>query len=195
MRPGWPASTESSLNSTAVRSSGVPSSVARQAASSSTSPLPGGGAGDLGSRRVRRAALALSLAAAAACGSGGRDLPGERTGRARQALTTNERVLGCENASDWSASTAGTSLSTSSDHVEGAASLAVASPASGGTYLTSIPLSSLGSDVGDSVTVDVRYPNPPPNPYYFGEVGVVLVSPSLGLWWENLGTMSFAGTI
>jgi hypothetical protein len=72
--------------------------------------------------------------------------------------------------------------------VEGQHSLAVAN--SGNTTITSIALSSMGS-VGQNVTVDVLQPANHPNPQWRGTVGLVLVSPSLGLSWQDLGTQSF----
>jgi RHS repeat-associated protein len=108
-------------------------------------------------------------------------------GLAAQPLTTNERILGFESLGDWS-TTSGT-RSSSSRRVEGEKSLGLSN--SGNATLTSAALTSVGS-VGSTLAVDVLQPLNHPNPNWRGTVRVVLVSQSLGLFWEDLGEMSLA---
>ena len=83
----------------------------------------------------------------------------EKLGEARQALTTNERILGFERVSatpsesDWL--TTGGSLSSASPATEGAHALGIANI--GWAQLESSPLSALGS-VSTSLKLDVRIP-------------------------------------
>lgn len=135
---------------------------------------------------VRMSVLWLGLAAAA-CGLGD-ETPGEHaeTARAaRQRLTTEqERVLGFESLADWSAS-AGT-LAGSTNTTQGSQALAV-TPA-GWTEIDSIPLNSLGA-VKSTLSYDLFVPEAA----QWGETRAVLIAPSLGLHWAELGSRSLAG--
>jgi hypothetical protein len=98
-----------------------------------------------------------------------------------QALSSDqERVLGFETAlADWSSSAG--SLSASGTASQGTQALAVIPQ--GWTEINSIPLSSLGG-VETSVSYDVSVPNG----VSWGETRLVLVAPSLGFWWQELGS-------
>src|SRR3954469_3714459 len=103
----------------------------------------------------------------------------ESLGTSAQALTAVQtRILGFESTADWSATTG--SLSLSSNHVEGAKSLAVAN--SGNAVISSLPISSLGA-VGDKLTLDLLLPVAQPNPNWMGTLQLVIESPSLGLFY------------
>lgn len=102
-------------------------------------------------------------------------------GTVSQALTSDqERVLGFETAlADWSSPVG--SLSASGTTSQGSQALAVV-PA-GWTEINSIPLSSLGA-VNSSVSYDVSVPDG----VFWGETRLILVAPSLSLWWQELGS-------
>ncbi len=114
--------------------------------------------------------------------------PGENVGVANEALTaTQQRVLGFEAPTqDWS-SPSGT-LSQSSIVAQGSAALGVLP--NGWTEINSIPLSSLGP-VLSTASYAVRLPASVP----WGEVRLILVSPSLGLSWQDLGSRSLVGML
>jgi hypothetical protein len=108
----------------------------------------------------------------------GRDKADTATlGQVRQGLSAAaQRVLSFETPSaDWQSSSG--SVGISSQHADGAASLAV----SGGGYreLRSIALASLGQ-VAEALTLDVQIPSPDPNPWWRGSVNVVVEVPSQG---------------
>jgi len=135
-----------------------------------------------------RAAVGVALAACSDQGSS-HSTEAESLGTSAQALTAVQtRILGFESTADW-ATTAG-SLSLSSNHIEGAKSLAVAN--SGNAVISSVPISSLGA-VGDKLTLDLLLPVAQPNPYWMGTLQLVLESPSLGLWYEALQQYQLQG--
>lgn len=115
------------------------------------------------------------------CGQGDRAEPQLSLRTVSRDLTSDqERVLGFEAAlADWSSAVG--SLSASGTASQGAQALAVVPE--GWTEISSIPLSSLG-EVESSVSYDVSVPNG----VSWGEARLVLVAPSLGLWWQELGT-------
>jgi hypothetical protein len=109
----------------------------------------------------------------------------ESVGESAQALTaTQQRVLGFESVSqDWSSSAA---LTQSTTHSEGNAALSI--PVNGWTDAASRALASLGG-VGSEVSIDVR----PPAAVAWGEAHLILVSPSRGMTWTDLGGKSLVG--
>jgi hypothetical protein len=140
-----------------------------------------------------RQALFLAVTAAIAVAACSSDQRQERPGSATQALTTEQqRILGFEFVStgspDWTA-TSGL-VSQSSQHVEGAGSLAISN--SGNTTITSAALSSLGP-VADKLTLDVLLPTVQPNPSWLGTVQLVVECPSQQLWYEALAERPLQG--
>jgi hypothetical protein len=91
-----------------------------------------------------------------------------------------EDVLGFESVAYWSSAAP---LSSRTDSSQGFAALGVLPQ--GWTEIDSVPLSSLGS-VGGSFSFDVKLPEFLP----WGEVGVVIVLPSQGIYWQELGRSS-----
>jgi hypothetical protein len=104
-----------------------------------------------------------------------------------QALTTNE-VLGFETASTWTAS-AGT-VASSTDHVEGAASLSVSNI--GYTTLTSAPLASVPG-LAASGSISVKLPVSQPNPWWLGQLDLRVDSPSRGINSQSVAHYEFTG--
>ncbi|HEX2873525.1 MAG TPA: C-type lectin domain-containing protein [Polyangiaceae bacterium] len=139
--------------------------------------------------KVRGWALAggvIFLGALAVAGCAGQERGGEESlGESAAALTAvQQRVLGFEAvAQDWSSSAA---VSQSSTRSQGAGALSV--QANGWTDVTSRALDSLGS-IGSEVSIDLR----PPSAATWGEVRLILVSPSRGLTWSDLGGKSLVG--
>jgi len=126
--------------------------------------------------------LVLAALGLSGCGAAGSDSAGELVGQRVGALTSQQaRVLGFESLVDWG-TTAGT-LSASGTASEGAASLAVM-PA-GWTEVTSIPLSTL-TNVSSTLTYQLRLPAVPA----WGETRAILVAPSLGQFWTDIGQQS-----
>lgn len=121
----------------------------------------------------------VSFSALLACSA---ELP-EDVASSQQALTAvQERVLGFETpTADWqtNAGTRGASTTRS----QGAQSLSIVP--NGWTELTSIPLSSLGN-VNSTFRYDIRTPSVP----IWGETRAILVLPSRGITWADLGTRS-----
>jgi hypothetical protein len=116
-----------------------------------------------------------------ACSGDGENGSGESIGGFSEALTTAQsRVLGFETpTADWTTN-AGT-LSSSTTRSQGAQSLGIRP--NGWTELTSIPLSSLGN-VNSTFRYDVRIPSLP----VWGETRVILMAPSRGIYWAELGS-------
>jgi RHS repeat-associated protein len=105
-----------------------------------------------------------------------------------EALTPTGSVLSFEAVSDWSTNKG--QLAPSSTRVHGAASLAVSN--GGDATISSIPIGSI-APVGTELTIDVLQPVNHPNPYWYGTVKVVLVAPSLNMWWQELPEQSLSG--
>lgn len=130
------------------------------------------------------AALGTFLLATGVAGCNSPELEEQvAVGRHAAALTLtdeNARVLGFENANDWS-----NDAGLSSQKTEGSSSLAVA--VSGWTEVTSIPLSTLGA-VADNLSIDVLLPAATT----WGEVRVVLKVPSQGEHYRDLGGVPLA---
>jgi hypothetical protein len=122
----------------------------------------------------------------AGCSSEAGDGSEEPAGTVEQALTQAQaRVLGFESpTADWSSQQAGIAAAATSS--QGSQALAV-SPV-GWTEITSISLAALGQ-VGSALSVDVRLPET----VAWGEMRVVLQAPSLGLWWQELPSVSLVG--
>lgn len=107
-------------------------------------------------------------------------------GKVGMALTAaQEAVLGFESpTTDWTASSG--SVAASSNVTQGSQALALT--AWGWTELVSTPLSTLGQ-TNDTLRLDVSLPQT----VSWGEVRVILVAPSVGLWWSDLGGQSLTG--
>ncbi|MGC4070188.1 MAG: hypothetical protein QM784_37120 [Polyangiaceae bacterium] len=128
----------------------------------------------------------VSLAAlivAAGCNSGGSDEERAVAG-AKQALSADQsRILGFETpAADWTSSVA---ISSSSNVQSGNAAMAAA--VNGWADITSAPLSSLGP-VSSTLSLAVRIPEMA----HWGEIRIILVAPSLGLTWQDIGGQSLS---
>ena len=95
------------------------------------------------------------------------------------------RVLGFENVADWSVATSGT-IGVSSTASQGNQSLAVTP--NGWTEINSIQLSGL-ENVATTLSYDIRLPQAAP----WGETVAILISPSQGLWWGELGRQQLPG--
>ena len=108
----------------------------------------------------------------------------ERRAQGLGLTASQSRVLGFESPqTDWTSGAA--AIGASANANEGDAALAVVPQ--GWTELSSIPLSTL-ANVRSTVSYDILVPAP----LGWGETSVVLVAPSLGLWWEELGSQSLA---
>jgi hypothetical protein len=98
-------------------------------------------------------------------------------------------VRGFERDGGWSSSQGAVTLSTSIKS-EGTASLRVV-PTQGWTELVSIPTSVVGSGaIGSTLKLDVRLPTQQPNPYFRGQVGVLISIPSASITDLYLGQAS-----
>jgi hypothetical protein len=142
---------------------------------------------------TRRIGLLLATAVACLAACSGDQRSSEALGVVSQKLTASQqRILGFESvgagSSDWAASSG--TLSQSTRHVEGAASLAIAN--SGNTTITSAALSSLGP-VADKLTLDLLLPANQPNPNWMGSVKLVIECPSQQLWSEGLAEYQLQG--
>src|SRR5262245_15188737 len=102
-------------------------------------------------------------------------------GTTTEALTQAQtRVLGFEApTTDWRTS-AGT-LSSSTTRSQGSFSLGIRP--NGWTEITSIPLASLGN-VNNTFRYQIRTPSQP----VWGETRVILIAPSRGIYWAELGS-------
>jgi hypothetical protein len=107
-----------------------------------------------------------------------------------RALTaTDVRILGFENAADWTISSG--SLQTTSDHVQGSAALA-AFPINY-ALIESAPLSDLPAASGN-VSLRLKLPVQQPNPYWFGDVQMFVNLPSRGIYNQYLGIKLLTGS-
>lgn len=100
---------------------------------------------------------------------------------------SNSAVFGFEAADTWSST--GTGLAQSSDATQGTSSLSVA--AVGWQQLTSPPIASVG--VGSAVAFDLKLPSPAVNPWWAGDVSVVIDAPSAGIYDALVGQRSLQG--
>lgn len=99
-----------------------------------------------------------------------------------QALSSDAaRIFGFEALADWNVSGAAVVLDGNS--TQGASALAI--QPQGWTQLDSVPLSSLG-EVGDEISLDLLVPQN----VGWGDVQIVLVAPSLGMYYESLGSVA-----
>src|SRR5690606_33267841 len=125
------------------------------------------------------------LALVLSCGSDAERKEG--VGSQRAALTSeDQRVLGCEQASDWASDNPNVTLTSSDVREEGAASLQVNVPWNGEVF------AHLAGPVGGTpqkFALSVRLPQALSS----GEVKVVLRAPSVELWWAELQPVSLAG--
>jgi hypothetical protein len=100
------------------------------------------------------------------------------------------RILGMEEASDWSISS-GTIVGTSfTSSTQGNFSLAV-QPA-GYAVLTSLPLTAIGP-VDPSIKFDIRLPEQQPNPNWSGAVQLMATLPSAGIYNAYVGQVELTG--
>lgn len=102
--------------------------------------------------------------------------------------TSAPAALGFETAGSWASTTTG--LTQSSDATQGTASLSV--PAAGWQQLTSPALGSLGV-VGAAVAFDIKLPSPAVNPWWAGDVSLVIDAPSVGIYSASVGQRSLQG--
>lgn len=94
-----------------------------------------------------------------------------------------------ERDAGWTSSQAQVALVTNVKS-EGASALRV-TPAQGWTELVSIPSSVVGAGaIGSSLKVDIRLPTQQPNPYFRGQLGVVVSIPSASIYDQYLGQAS-----
>jgi hypothetical protein len=123
--------------------------------------------------------LVLATTLFSACAAG----PESEVEETRAALTcaplspAQTQILKFEDASKWTPTFATVALSTV--RTEGSFSLAV-TPTSGYSTISSAAISTLPL-TGRAITLDVRPPNPPVNPTWFGNVTGYLEAPSRGL--------------
>lgn len=103
-----------------------------------------------------------------------------------QALTTTS-LLGFENVSAWSMSSG--QLQSSVDRVEGNVALALSGV--GYAEVTSAPVSALSNPT--AVSVQVKLPSPPSNPWWYGSVGLRITSPSRRIYEANVGQKELSG--
>jgi hypothetical protein len=124
------------------------------------------------------------LSGALALLGGCSDEPRQAETTSAQGLTSDHAlVLGFERPTlDWSSSA---TIAESTTVSQGAKALAV--QPNGWTEINSVALSSLGS-VKSTLSVDVRVPSRPS----WGELRVILIAPSLGWYWNDLGGSSLA---
>ncbi len=106
-----------------------------------------------------------------------------RAGRLSQPLTPEQQaILGFERPTlDWSSPSGG--LAESTTVTQGAKALAVTG--AGWHEIDSVALSSLGS-IKSNLGIDVLVPSAPG----WGEIRVILIAPSLNMWWAELGSRS-----
>jgi hypothetical protein len=102
---------------------------------------------------------------------------------------TNSQVLGFEDSTGWS-TTGGTLSSNSTFKTQGTKSLAVTEQ--GYIELTSVSLSTLSS-VSPDIAFDIRLPSPQPNPYWYGQVQMLVSIPSQNLYNGYLGAVELTG--
>lgn len=114
-----------------------------------------------------------------------------------EALTHREQIMrdflapvrGFERDAGWTSSQAALALNTSIK-TEGTSSLRV-TPTSGWSEIVSIPSSVVGAGtIGSSLKLDIRLPTQQPNPYFRGQVGVLISIPSASINDQYLGQAS-----
>ena len=157
-----------------------------------------GDASDSGRSAARSADLTQSLlvailAATAVVGCGGPHSDDQEVTVAGAALTSATDVLGFENPSNWSTTTAGAVLTKSTTHSQGSFSLQVKpSNSNGFTPVVSAPLSTL-TGVSPTLAWDVMLPTQEPNPNYFGAAQMYLNCPSRNIYSQFLGQVALTG--
>ncbi|RYZ02009.1 MAG: hypothetical protein EOO73_33345 [Myxococcales bacterium] len=98
-------------------------------------------------------------------------------------------VRGFERDAGWTSSQAQLALNTSIK-TEGTSSLRVI-PVGGWSELVSIPSSTIGAgSIGSTLKLDIRLPPQQPNPYFRGQVGVLISIPSASINDQYLGPVS-----
>ncbi len=134
-------------------------------------------------RKMRRTLIGYFFVCAVvvgACGVKSRD--GDLVTLSGALTATQQRILGFEApTTDWSSPTG--TLGQSTTVSQGSRALSVVP--NNWTEIDSVPLSSLGA-VKDTVSYDIRLPQAAA----WGETRLVLVSPSLNLFWQELGSRS-----
>lgn len=128
--------------------------------------------------------LGFSLLALVGCGGQADLADASPAGVVTAALSTQESVLGFEDAQGWSAS--GGALATTSIHSQGSAALSVTT--NGYTELTSVALSTLSSP-NATLSLDFR----PPSTLPWGQAQLVIDAPSRGLYSSYVGQVSVQG--
>lgn len=130
--------------------------------------------------RAIKSSILAALLFGSACGDRGAD---ETRPQTDSLLGDQLAVLGFEAPTvDWTSPSGGLSESTTAS--QGAKSLGTAA---GWREITSAPLSSLGPVKGE-LSLDVRAPTLPG----WGTIQVVLVAPSLQMWWTDLGSRNLS---
>jgi hypothetical protein len=135
-------------------------------------------------RWMRGPASIAAIVGAFGCGGRGSQQPGAEA--VISALTAvQQRVLGFEAPTqDWSASTGTLGASTTAS--EGTRSLSVIP--NGWTEIRSVQLASLGP-VKSTLAYDVAVPQAPG----WGETRMIIIIPSLGIYWQDLGSQPLTG--
>ncbi len=109
--------------------------------------------------------------------------------------TSNQEILGFENAGHWAHSSGGKSLST--QRTQGGFALALASPINYTTIvsgdLTSNGPELSGIEVGTSFLIDLLLPVVQPNQWWFGAMQMFVSAPSRGVYNQYLGQVELTG--
>ena len=109
------------------------------------------------------------------------------------ALVSVGDVMGFENAADWSTTTSGATIASSTTHTQGSLSLSVRpSPSNGWTPLFSVPISTLAG-LSPTLAVDVMLPTQQANPYWFGAIQMYINCPSHNIYTAYLSQIELTG--
>lgn len=102
-------------------------------------------------------------------------------------------VLGFEAAANWSTTTPGVTIGSSTTHTQGTAALSVRpSNSNGWTPLVSVPLATLPS-ISPTVAIDVMLPTQQANPYWLGAVQMYITCPSHNIYNAYLAQVELTG--
>ena len=134
--------------------------------------------------RLRGVALGLGILWAGLTVLGCGD-QGERSTGMAAAAELREDVLGFESTADWSASQG--TLTEATDAVQGQHALGIAT--GGYTVIKSIPVGGL-TGLGETATLSIKLPAPQSNPWWFGDLQMVLDAPQAGLYDRWIGQAS-----
>ena len=109
------------------------------------------------------------------------------------AFNSPELVMGFEVPADWSSTTPGVTLGTSSTHTEGSASLSVhPSSSNGWTPLLSLPLGTLAA-MSPTVAIDIMLPTQQANPNWLGAVQMYISCPTHNIYNAYLAEVELTG--